>query len=483
MSQTNSDAGIGKRITRYSSILSISGIACKLLLLVYTVFAVKILGQEQFGRIEYFIEMGIIFSVLLDFGLEQTVTREIARRRDQIHTILFPLLAYRIIVSLAGVFIMSIVLKLFAREGHTWTLILCSTTYFFAISVMMIIRALIRGFEWFAIEGLANITDKIIHISSALLLLFIAPKLPLILLCYTAGMLGGLAIYLYMLIHNFGFTFQRFSLQWGLEWQKSAFLIGLTGSCIMLMHREDTAMVNWIRGDAETGLYRAPYRFLEGLFLLPQVITIPAYPIFSKLYHEKKTFSQTATDLLRGLMIISFPIAVGGTILADDMISFLMPGLDKGGGMVFRILLWSLPFIYANFLLGTILVATDRQKLNFYASLSGLLSNALFNIPAIYYLGAYGACWATIVSQGLYTMIMVYYAREFLTLVGIQRYVSIFFSCAVMGLSIYVTPLPWYVEIITGGAVYSVILLLTKGISYADLQHIKNIAAKNTPRA
>ena len=195
---TTEQPGIGKRITRYSTILTISGIACKLLLLLYTIFAVKILGQERFGRIEYFIEMGIIFSVLLDFGLEQTVTREIARRRDQIQQFLFPLLAYRIIVSLVGVFIMAIVLKIFAREGHTWTIILCSTTYFFVISVLMIIRALVRGFEWFFIEGLANIADKIVHISSAMILLFILPKLPLIILCYTAGMLvasDNLSIY------------------------------------------------------------------------------------------------------------------------------------------------------------------------------------------------------------------------------------------------------------------------------------------------
>ncbi|MDX9754115.1 MAG: hypothetical protein RBU29_09150, partial [bacterium] len=61
MGSTENEMGIGKRITRFGLILTLCGIASKLLLLVYTVFAVAVLGQERFGRIEYFIEMGIIF--------------------------------------------------------------------------------------------------------------------------------------------------------------------------------------------------------------------------------------------------------------------------------------------------------------------------------------------------------------------------------------------------------------------------------------
>ena len=117
-----------------------------------------------------------------------------------------------------------------------------------------------------------------------------------------------LTIYLYTLIHNFGFEFRKFSFKWGLEWAKNRVLNRPDRLLYYVECTEKTP--RWSTGFAEiaeTGLYRAPYRFLEGLFLLPQVIAIPAYPIFSKLYHENKSFSQTATDLLRGLMLISFP--------------------------------------------------------------------------------------------------------------------------------------------------------------------------------
>jgi O-antigen/teichoic acid export membrane protein len=177
-------------------------------------------------------------------------------------------------------------------------------------------------------------------------------------------------------------------------------------------------------------------------------------------------------------MILSFPMVVGGTLLSHEIIQFLMPDLDAGGGRVFQILLWSLPFIYANFLLGTILVATDRQKLNLVGSVCGLVCNGLANIPAIYYWGAYGASVVTIASQGLYTLILLYFCRQFLTTKGLFRYVSILASCAVMAGAIAWAALPWFLEIMLGAGVYGIALILLQGISLDDLNHLRGILRK-----
>jgi O-antigen/teichoic acid export membrane protein len=481
MSQIKEEAGVGRRITRYGTILTLSGIVCKLLLLVYTVLAVEILGKDQFGRIEYFVEMGIIFSVLLDFGLEQTVTREIARRREIIGDILWPLLTYRFLLSFAGVVVMALFLKLTAREGHTWALILCATTYFFVAANVMTIRALVRSMEWLPTEAVANILDKVFHIGAATLCLFVLPRLPVITLCYTLGVLVAFAVYFFVLVRHFGLQRKVFSWRWGLEWQRLAVPIGLSASCILLLHRQDTAMVNWICGDAETGLYRAPYRFLEGLFLFPQVVAISAYPIFSKLYHDNQDFSQTASVLLRGLMMLCLPISVGGMMLGDEMILFFTPRLGEGGATVFKILVWSLPFIYANFLLGTILNATNRQNKNLLASACGLICNAALNIPAIYYWGAFGASVVTIVSQGLYCLIMLYFSHDLLTRKGLWRYGSILLSCACMAGALHLVSLPWYGEILIGAVVYAAALLVTRGIAGQDKQKLLSLLKNKTP--
>jgi len=479
MSEPALDSGIGRRITRYSALLTASGILCKILLLVYTVFAVQILGRERFGRIEYFIEMGIIFSVLVDFGLEQTITREIARRRQDVHQALSTLLAFRVVASLLGSLAMIGFLAAVRRPEHTWSLILCATTYFFVVFHMMLLRAILRSFELMPLEGLANLLDKLTHIGLAMLTLFLWPRLSALALCYTAGSLVSVAIYAVIILRRFGRpTFSGSFRDW-IDWQKLATPIGLSAVCILLLHREDTAMVNWIRGDDETGLYRAPYRFLEGLFLFPQVMAISAYPIFSKLYHENRPFASTAADLLFGLLAISFPVAVGGTCIADEMMRQLTPELGAAGGTVFKILLWSLPFIYVNFLFGTILNAVDRQHRNFRASAWGLAGNALLNLPAIYMWGAYGASMVTVLSQALYGAIMLHSIKDFHILGQWKRYRAIGLACVVMAGVITWVPFRWYAAVPLGAVIYASVLLLFGAVTKKDLKNLSQVFSSN----
>ncbi len=476
----NKASGIGRRITRYGMFLTLSGVVCKLFLLVYTVLAVEILGKEVFGRIEYLFEIAIIFSVLVDFGLEQTVTRELSRRRDHLMQAFYSLLIYRMSVSLIGAVLLVGFFALIRRPEHSWGLIAASVIYFSIVCNVMLARAAVRSVEWLSIESWANILDKIIHIGLAILLLYIFPNPALILLCYSAGALVSLIIYLGVLFREYGWQPRPFRTQDWRGWQKLALPIGLSATCILLLHREDTVMVNWLQGDEETGLYKAPYRLLEGLFLFPQVLAVSAYPVFSKLYHERTDFSQTAGLLLRGLILISLPMAVGGMIISHEMMRMLMPELGKAGGWIFAVLVCSLPFIYANFILGTILNATNRQHHNLRAAFVGLVSNALLNIPAIYYLGAYGAAFMTIVSQGLYGALMLHSLREEKLLQDWQPYLGIVAATVLMAVAIVFLSSIWYWQVGLGIVIYAALAYVFRAVTSADVVKVRQVVRGNT---
>lgn len=479
MSETTADRGVGRRITRHGMFLTLSGIVCKILLLVYTVIAVELLGKERFGRLEYFFEIAIIFSVLADFGLEQTVTRELARSRAGLFARIYPLFSYRMAVSIAGSAVMLGFFWLTRREGHTWGLMAAAVVYFFIVSHGMLIRAAARSLEWLTLESWANVLDKAVQIGLALIVLYWYPKLPVLLLCYGAGVFAALVLYWWRFLREFGWHPRPYALAEWARWQRMAVPLGLSAACILLLHREDTVMVNWIRGDEETGLYRAPYRFLEGLFLFPQVLAISAYPVFSRLHHDGQPFGGTAALLLRGLILISLPIAAGGACVAHGMMMTLTPDLGPAGGWVFAILVWSLPFIYVNFLLGTILNATNRQRYNFYASAWGLVMNAALNVPAIYWHGAYGAALVTAVSQAGYGAAMLLYLRDFHWRPVWRRYAGIGASAAAMSAVLLWTQPAWYFAIPLGAAVYGVLVVVLRGVTLEDMRNIRRVVRGN----
>ncbi|MBI1387281.1 MAG: oligosaccharide flippase family protein [bacterium] len=469
------NAGVGRRITRYGTILAISGALCHVLRLIYTVMAINVLGDEKFGRIEYFVEMAVIFTVLLDFGLEQTITREFARRKDRLSIELTSLLTYRMAATLIGATVMTGFLLAIAKPTHTVSIILSAAVYFTIVSMIMLVRAVCRSHEWLSMEGAANFLDKFLHIGTALILLRYYPSLPLLLLCYSLGAAASLIVYSTVLFRRVHLEPGRHIWRVGWSWQKHAVPIGLSAACVLLLHRQDTAMVNWIQGDAETGVYRAPYRFLEGLFLIPQVMAISAYPVFSKLFHEGRPFSKTAATLMRGLILMSLPMAVGGACLGHAMMLWLAPNLGLRGGDVFIVLVWSLPFIYVNFLLGAILNAADRQSLNFRASAWSMASNLILNIPAIYLWGALGASLMTVISQGLYTVMMLYHTRDFHFLQDARRYAAIAASCLIMALTIIWTPWNWIIEVLAGATVYFACVFILQGVSREEIRNLRKV--------
>lgn len=482
MVNPSANPGVGRRITRYGAILALSGALCHVLRLVYTIMAINILGQEKFGRIEYFVEMAVIFTVLLDFGLEQTLTREIARRKERLKTEFASIIGYRIAATIAGAFVMIGFLIAIAKPEHNLGIILAAGVYFCVVSMIMVVKAVSRSFELMAAEGIANFLDKFAHISAAIILLLFYPNLPLLLLCYSLGSIISLLFFSALLYRRIRLESRIVSLGTGWSWQKLAYPIGLSAACVLLLHRQDTVMVNWICGDGETGLYRAPYRFLEGLFLVPQVIAVSAYPVFSKLFHHNKPFEQTASVLMRGLLILSLPMAVGGTVIGHDIMLWAAPDLGRMGGDVFVVLVWSLPFIYLNFLLGAILNATDRQSKNFRASAASMICNLCFNIPFIFFFGAIGASFMTVISQGLYTLLMIWHTRDFNLIREMHRYAAILFSCAVMTAALLTTPLPWLADIFIGGSVYFIALLLSKGLSSNDRQKLMQVLSKSNQK-
>ena len=175
--------------------------------------------------------------------------------------------------------------------------------------------------------------------------------------------------------------------------------------------------------------------------------------------------------------MIGLPIAAGGTYIAHDMMLTLAPELGEDGGTIFQILVWSLPFIYANFLLGTILNATNRQRLNFRASAWGLLCNAVLNVPAIYWYGACGAAWVTVISQGLYCVMMLIDTRDFLLIRSVYRYAAIGAACLVTIAGLELADWHWIYSIPLGVAIYPIALIVFRGIAREDLHNMWRVVS------
>ena len=466
-----------KRIARYTALLTGSGIVCKLLLLVFTALAADILGRELYGQLEYLIEMALIFGVLIDFGLEQTLTRDLAKWKDRFRSVAEATLGFRFLTSLLAFVSIELVLSVIDLAVRDRIYVLengIAGVYCVVIFQLALGKALLRSRELLPAEAKINLVDRGLLVLIGIAALWLGGGVPVLLGVYVLTACVALFLAWWTIARRVVSCRPRLNIGLAVQWQRTAIPIGLSAACILLLHRQDTAMVNIIAGNAETGVYKAAYRPFEGLFLFPQMLAISCYPIVSALHAGGERIERLVARFLRLLFFVSVPMAVGGTAIADSFIGQIYPEYHPDSVSVLIILVWSLPCIFGNFLLGTILNATNRQTKNFYASAIAMAANFVFNIPAILYFGADGAALVTILSQGLYFVLILVYCRDVMewSAVDLKRSAGMLVSAAMMAVVLIVLPLAWYSEFVIGAAVYGVAMIVLRAVVREDLELI-----------
>jgi len=119
----------------------------------------------------------------------------------------------------------------------------------------------------------------------------------------------------------------------------------------------------------ETGWYNAAYRIITTATFPMGIIATSFYPVLSKFFKESKTELQKTWNYQMKLMIIlAFPLVMGGLIFAPQIINFIYGQGFSPSILAFRILILMAGLIYLSSPFIQILMAANQQK-----RISGLL--------------------------------------------------------------------------------------------------------------
>jgi O-antigen/teichoic acid export membrane protein len=150
--------------------------------------------------------------------------------------------------------------------------------------------------------------------------------------------------------------------------------------------------------------YRIPYQILNIAMILPPVITFAVFPLLARrAAGERAALRLAQNHTLAVLLLLAFPIAMGTTLLAPDLIRFFTR--DNAwqylpiSAQVLMLLAWFLPLSFVNGLLQYVLIAINRQQAITRAFVIGALGNVVGNILVVPQYGLYGASVTTILSE------------------------------------------------------------------------------------
>ncbi len=363
----------------------------------------------EFGKYSFVLAFAMFFQLVADAGLPRMMIREIAKNPETVSHLLgasaaliwvisgviilivaaiVPFLHYGVDVKIAALIMSFAALATFHSAGYS---------------------AVLRAFEDNELNYLGFIVQKI------LLLAFI-----LIAIYFKTGLIGFVAAHLlsnvllwniyHLVVAKF---YTRCKLVVDLPLWRSLLVSALPmGGGVMLRQlalQLDILILTWMTNMATVGLFSGPYRLSMALRIIPQTLSLPLYPLYSRTAHlSPDRFADVYRQSLKFFLLVSIPFAAffvawGQPILLLALGQKFLPALPAmqllGLGLV--------PFFLST-LFQYLFAALDEQKKFLLSTLVGSTLRIVLLVILIPRYGFVGPSIAFVCAETVIVGIWIY---------------------------------------------------------------------------
>ena len=446
-------------------------------------------GPEEYGFYFTIFNLAYIFNILLDLGVTNFNTRNIAQHPKLIDKHLPGMLGIKIALLglyLAVTFTVGLLSGYGSRQFHLLAVLSFNQ---FLNSLILYLRSNFEGLMLFKWDSVISILDRVVMIAICSLLLW-GPHGGITVewfayaqtIAYLATALTALVVLTLRIRkeHNARFTLRRLhvSLPFSIVILRKSFPFALLVLLMASYNRIDPLLLGWLHphGTYQAGIYAGAFRLLDALTMVAYLVSAVLLPVFSRMTAEGDSQLGPTTSMVTSLMVVfSFTAAATFSFRSGLFMELFYHSQDAAVvddyARVFRILVWGIVPIGMTYVYGTLLTAAGRlRQLNTLAATT-LVINIVVNLIAIPRHGAVGSAWAAVIAQTFMAAAQIVVAIRLLHLHPAGGYLLrlLLFGVAVVATLLLLPPMSWWALLLSaGGAALAVAFALR-------LVDIKNI--------
>lgn len=365
-------------------------------------------GHEAYGTYQALFNLGLIFQILLDFGVTSYNSRTLSHYPGKLNRIFPAMLTSRVLLSVSYLFIVCSIGYILGYRGPEGLLLAGVLMIQVLSSMLLFIRSTLSGLQYFRADGLLSVVDRFLMILFCGALLFlpatgdrftIAWFVIIQIICYGISLIAGIA----MLKKKSGVRL-RFSLNIRRVWfiaRKSlpyATLVFL----MFVYSRADTLLLDLLSGSTErtqAGIYAASYRLLDVSNMFGVLLASMLLPVFGRLIAKKEAVVPIVRLCVNLLLPASFLAAAAGLFFHSEIMSMLYTNMQAHDYRVFALLMFSLPAMSLSHIYSALLTAKGCLKQQHFIVLAGVVVNLTLNFILIPRYFSQGAAIAAILTQ------------------------------------------------------------------------------------
>ncbi len=373
----------------------------------------------------------IMIGVLVDFGLNQALARELPRAGRDRAAMLGNALLIKALLAAAGVLVALVAGRFLSLEMRP-LLLVASLAYFAFLSTLFETVYQVELTSKYA--ALIRIAEK--GVSALLILLLVLCRGSLLAVIMVDVSASFLALFAFC-FHSRRYLKPVFRLRRDLL--RRLFVLGKDLVLVMLffelMQRAGIFILYHIRGGDEVGWYGLARSVLEMAAQFPEAYMLSMFPIMSRLALKEHTlFKRNLRLSLKGVSFVAGIVCLLLFLLARPLFE-LVSGYGRSAG-VMRILCWSVPFVFLSRVTYYALIAAagGRRLISIHAA-TALAAFALA-VPLIYYAGVIGAAVTVLCSEMIRALLLALAMRRYYPLgryAWLLRQIVLLGFCAFLG--------------------------------------------------
>lgn len=392
---------LGSTILKNAFYITLGGLALKAINFLFRIYVVRTLGDASFGQYSTVIAFVGLFQILAEFGVSQYVMREIARDRSKTQEFFWNLVALRLVLAGVGIGVITLLAYL---SGYPQGIVLGVLFYTFTF----VLAALEAPLE--TVLAANERYDYVMAMSMIGQLVFAV--LGTLVLYFHGGFIVLIAVGLLAMVPQIAFGVWAVRRHRLLSFSVSVtprawpFLIrvglpfGFISLMLIIQQSIDTVMLSWWRPDYEVGWYNVAYGLVGSLMILFEGFKTAIVPSLSRAFvHDRTAVERWYARSVKMILFTSLPVAAGGMLLAEPIITFLYTEGFAPAALALKIIIWDVPFVmYAGFC-GNMTTIVNEEKAAARINFVNAAANVLLNLYFIPRYGMVGAALVTVATD------------------------------------------------------------------------------------
>lgn len=365
-------------------------------------------GDERYGLYFALFNFSMILNILLDVGITSYNNRNIARYSFLLPKHLSNIIGLKFLLAVVyAVFTMGAAMVA-GYENVQLHLLFFLVFNQFMISFTLYLRSNISALHLFRTDSLISVLDRSIMILICGVLLF-SDFLPVnftiewfVYAQTFAYVLTALVTFLIVLKKSGRIKF-RFNHKFNVVFLRKSYPYALLVLLMTLYNRLDSVLLErllpGITGGEQAGIYAQAFRLLDAVSMFGVLFAGLLLPIFSRMIKEGEQVGPMVRLSYTLLIVPAIIIAVSSVFYNDEIMEFLYHSNTAHSAEIFGVLMTGFTGIATTYIFGTLLTANGSIRYLNFMALGGMVLNVSLNLILIPRLMAYGAAWASLITQ------------------------------------------------------------------------------------